>query len=88
MMGDAPTGFRVSWQEMEIARSADRLGMEVMVPLGRWTVFPGSAIFNVVYFKTYTWAAGLARPTENSSHRRDRTDRQDSCGGDADAGRS
>ena len=87
-MGDAPTGFRVSWQQMEIARSADRLGMEVMVPLGRRTVFLGRAIFNVACFNTYTWAAGLARPTANSSYRRDRTDRQDSCGGDADAGRS
>jgi alkanesulfonate monooxygenase SsuD/methylene tetrahydromethanopterin reductase-like flavin-dependent oxidoreductase (luciferase family) len=66
IMSDAPTGFRVTWdQQLEIARTADRLGMEAMVPVGRWTGFRGNTNFNGVCFETYTWAAGLAQATEN-----------------------
>jgi dimethylsulfone monooxygenase len=66
IMSDAPTGFRVTWpQQLEIARTADQLGMEAMVPVGRWTGFRGNTNFNGVCFETYTWAAGLAQATEN-----------------------
>jgi hypothetical protein len=66
IMSDAPTGFRVTWdQQLEIAGTADRLGMEAMVPVGRWTGFRGNTNFNGVCFETYTWAAGLAQATEN-----------------------
>jgi FMNH2-dependent dimethyl sulfone monooxygenase len=66
IMSDAPTDFRVTWeQQLAIARTADRLGMEAMVPVGRWTGFGGDTDFNGVCFETYTWAAGLAQATEN-----------------------
>ncbi len=66
IMSHEPTGFRVTWdQQLEIARTADRLGMEAMVPVGRWAGFGGETNFNGVCFKTYTWAAGLAQATEN-----------------------
>jgi dimethylsulfone monooxygenase len=66
IMSDAPTGFRVTWdQQLEIARTADELGLEAMVPVGRWTGFRGNTNFNGVCFETYTWAAGLAQATEN-----------------------
>ncbi len=66
IMSDATTGFRVTWdQQLEIAQTADRLGMEAMVPVGRWTGFGGNTNFNGVCFETYTWAAGLAQATEN-----------------------
>ncbi|MEN3303484.1 LLM class flavin-dependent oxidoreductase [Pseudonocardia sp.] len=66
IMSHEPTGFRVTWdQQLEIARTADRLGMEAMVPVGRWTGFGGETNFNGVCFETYTWAAGLAQATEN-----------------------
>ncbi|MEU6701276.1 LLM class flavin-dependent oxidoreductase [Pseudonocardia sp. NPDC046786] len=66
VMSHEPTGFRVTWeQQLEIARTADRLGMEAMVPVGRWTGFGGETNFNGVCFETYTWAAGLAQATEN-----------------------
>jgi alkanesulfonate monooxygenase SsuD/methylene tetrahydromethanopterin reductase-like flavin-dependent oxidoreductase (luciferase family) len=66
IMSDAPTGFRVTWdQQLEIARTADELGMEAMVPVGRWTGFRGNTNFNGVCFETYTWAAGIAQATEN-----------------------
>ncbi|MEU7816711.1 LLM class flavin-dependent oxidoreductase [Pseudonocardia sp. NPDC049154] len=66
VMSHEPTGFRVTWgQQLEIARTADQLGMEAMVPVGRWTGFGGETNFNGVCFETYTWAAGLAQATEN-----------------------
>ena len=66
IMSDAPTGFRVTWdQQLDIAGTADRLGFEAMVPVGRWTGFRGNTNFNGVCFETYTWAAGLAQATEN-----------------------
>ena len=56
----------MTWdQQIEIAQTADRLGMEAMVPVGRWTGFRGNTNFNGVCFETYTWAAGLAQATEN-----------------------
>ncbi|QJY50944.1 LLM class flavin-dependent oxidoreductase [Pseudonocardia broussonetiae] len=66
IMSHEPTDFRVTWdQQLEIARTADELGMEAMVPVGRWTGFGGETNFNGVCFETYTWAAGLAQATEN-----------------------
>jgi FMNH2-dependent dimethyl sulfone monooxygenase len=66
IMSDAPTGFRITWdQQLEIARTADQLGLEAMVPVGRWTGFRGNTNFNGVCFETYTWAAGIAQATEN-----------------------
>lgn len=66
IMSNAPTGFRVTWdQQIDIARAADQLGMEAMVPVGRWTGFGGDTDFNGVCYETYTWAAGLAQATEN-----------------------
>jgi alkanesulfonate monooxygenase SsuD/methylene tetrahydromethanopterin reductase-like flavin-dependent oxidoreductase (luciferase family) len=66
IMSDAPTGFRVTWdQQLEIAQTAEELGFEAMVPVGRWTGFRGNTNFNGVCFETYTWAAGLAQATEN-----------------------
>lgn len=66
VMSHEPTGFRVTWdQQLEIARTADQIGLEAMVPVGRWTGFGGETNFNGVCFETYTWAAGLAQATEN-----------------------
>ena len=66
IMSEAPTGFRVTWdQQLEIARTADQLGLEAMVPVGRWTGFGGDTNFNGVCYETFTWAAGLAQATEN-----------------------
>ncbi|GAA1830464.1 LLM class flavin-dependent oxidoreductase [Pseudonocardia ailaonensis] len=66
IMSHAETGFRVTWdQQLEIARAADRGGLDAVVPVGRWTGFGGDTNFNGVCFETYTWAAGLAQATEN-----------------------
>lgn len=66
IMSDAPTGFRITWdQQLDIAQTADRMGLEALVPVGRWTGFGGETNFNGVCFETYTWAAGIAQATEN-----------------------
>jgi alkanesulfonate monooxygenase SsuD/methylene tetrahydromethanopterin reductase-like flavin-dependent oxidoreductase (luciferase family) len=66
VMTDAPSDFRVTWdQQLEIAAAADRMGLEAMVPVGRWTGFGGNTHIHAVCYETYTWAAGLAQATEN-----------------------
>jgi dimethylsulfone monooxygenase len=66
VMSDAPSGFRVTWeQQLEIARAADRMGMEALVPVGRWTGFGGNTNVHAVCYETYTWAAGLAQATDD-----------------------
>ncbi len=65
IMSDAPTGFRVTWeQQLEVARAAEAANLDALVPVGRWTGFGGDTNFNGVCFETYTWAAGLAQATE------------------------
>ncbi|NNL87144.1 MAG: LLM class flavin-dependent oxidoreductase, partial [Myxococcales bacterium] len=57
--------IEVNWAEsVELARAADRAGIEAMVPVARWKGFGGSTNFNHRTFETYTWAAGLAQATE------------------------
>jgi alkanesulfonate monooxygenase SsuD/methylene tetrahydromethanopterin reductase-like flavin-dependent oxidoreductase (luciferase family) len=63
-MSDAPSGFRVTWdQQLDIARQADAMGLEALVPVGRWTGFGGNTHVHAVCYETYTWAAGLAQAT-------------------------
>lgn len=65
-MTQAETTFRPTWQQnVAIARAADDLGFEMMVPVARWRGFGGATDFNGECFETYTWAAGLAEATEN-----------------------
>lgn len=65
-MTSAPTTFRPTWhQNLAIAQAADRMGMELLVPVARWRGFGGSTNFNGTSLETYTWAAGLAQATEN-----------------------
>jgi alkanesulfonate monooxygenase SsuD/methylene tetrahydromethanopterin reductase-like flavin-dependent oxidoreductase (luciferase family) len=52
---------------LEIARAADRAGLEALVPVARWKGFGGSTNFNGSAFETYTWAAGLAAATSQIS---------------------
>src|ERR1700760_1450622 len=47
-----------------VARRADQMGFEMLVPIARWRGFGGSTDFNGECFETYTWAAGLANETE------------------------
>jgi alkanesulfonate monooxygenase SsuD/methylene tetrahydromethanopterin reductase-like flavin-dependent oxidoreductase (luciferase family) len=65
IMSNAPSSYEVSWEHTtSIARQADQMGLEVLVPVARWKGFGGSTNFNGNCFETYTWAAGLAAVTE------------------------
>jgi dimethylsulfone monooxygenase len=66
IMSHAPSGYEVTWEHTtSIARQADDMGLEVLVPVARWKGFGGSTNFNGNCFETYTWAAGLAQATEH-----------------------
>jgi alkanesulfonate monooxygenase SsuD/methylene tetrahydromethanopterin reductase-like flavin-dependent oxidoreductase (luciferase family) len=50
---------------VSIARKADGLGFELLVPVGRWRGFGGPTDFNGTCMETYTWATAMATQTEN-----------------------
>src|SRR6476620_7319384 len=62
----APTTHKITWEhQIEIARRADAMGFELLLPVARWRGFGGTTDFNGESFETYTWAAGLAQATRN-----------------------
>jgi alkanesulfonate monooxygenase SsuD/methylene tetrahydromethanopterin reductase-like flavin-dependent oxidoreductase (luciferase family) len=62
----APTSHRITWEhQLAIARRADAMGFELLLPVARWRGFGGTTDFNGESFETYTWAAGLAQATKN-----------------------
>lgn len=66
IMSHAPSSFEITWEHQKsIARQADQLGFEALVPVARWKGFGGSTNFNGNCFETYTWAAGISEATEN-----------------------
>ncbi|GAB3249314.1 LLM class flavin-dependent oxidoreductase [Arthrobacter pigmenti] len=66
IMSHAPTTYEATWAHtLEIAKRADEMGFEALVPVARWKGFGGSTNFNGNCFETYAWAAGLAQATEN-----------------------
>jgi alkanesulfonate monooxygenase SsuD/methylene tetrahydromethanopterin reductase-like flavin-dependent oxidoreductase (luciferase family) len=60
--------LRAEWRETaELARLADEMEFEAIVPIGRWRGFGGVTDFNGASFETYTWAAGISEATRYSS---------------------
>jgi alkanesulfonate monooxygenase SsuD/methylene tetrahydromethanopterin reductase-like flavin-dependent oxidoreductase (luciferase family) len=63
-ISSAEHGIEVDWAEsVRLARKADDLGLEAIIPVCRWKGFGGESEFNHRTFETYTWAAGLAQAT-------------------------
>lgn len=61
----APSTYEVSWDHtVKIARQAEDLGFEAMVPIARYKGMGGESNFNGENYETHTWAAGLAQATE------------------------
>lgn len=57
---------RLSWPSvLEIARMADRAGIEAFIPLATWSVRNGDSDFTKYSYEPWTWAAGIAQATEN-----------------------
>jgi len=61
----APERHRAAdWQSnVAIATLADRAGLELLLPVGRWRGWEGASNPMGVSYETYTWAAGLASVT-------------------------
>ena len=59
--------FRATWPDtLAVARLADDMFFEAIVPVARWKGFGGASNTGGESFETYTWAAGLGALTENS----------------------
>lgn len=52
---------------LELARLADEMEFEAIVPVGRWKGFGGETNFNGAGFEVYAWAAGITASTRYSS---------------------
>ena len=62
----AATSFEPTYEHnVKIAKLADALGFELLVPVGRWKHFGGSTMFNANNMEVYTWATALACNTQN-----------------------
>jgi alkanesulfonate monooxygenase SsuD/methylene tetrahydromethanopterin reductase-like flavin-dependent oxidoreductase (luciferase family) len=62
----AETSFVPTYEHnVRIARLADELGFEMLVPVGRWKHFGGTTQFNANNLEVYTWATALACNTRN-----------------------
>jgi dimethylsulfone monooxygenase len=62
----APGGLPMDWNEIErLAVQADRMGLEMIVPVARWRGFGGETNFGGPSFETLSWATGLAAATEH-----------------------
>ncbi|MGE0066290.1 MAG: LLM class flavin-dependent oxidoreductase [Solirubrobacterales bacterium] len=62
------SSLKIEWPEMvKIAKSADRIGFEAIVPVARWRGYGGATNHNGVNYEPFTWAAGLAAETERAT---------------------
>ncbi len=60
--------LEVKWANTEaIARTADAMEFEALVPVGRWKGFGGATNFNGEGFECFTWAAAMGAITKNSA---------------------
>ena len=63
-MTDVPGTLQVTWDESaEIAKLAEKAGIEAIIPVARWKGMGGKINFNHRNFETLTWAAALAAIT-------------------------
>ncbi len=63
----AENSWEMNWPDTrEVAMMADRAGLEVLLPVGRWKGYGGPTNFNNRTFETYTWAAAVAAVTDYS----------------------
>lgn len=60
--------LRATWPNtLELARIADRMEFEAIVPVGRWKGFGGTSNFSGPGFEAYSWAAGIGALTQNAA---------------------
>jgi len=57
--------MRAVWSSgLALAKSADRMEFEAIVPVARWRGFGGATNFNGESFETFSWAAGIGASTK------------------------
>jgi FMNH2-dependent dimethyl sulfone monooxygenase len=67
VMSDVEGRLEISWPNTKaLARLADDMGFEALVPVARWRGFGGRLNPQGPGFETYTWASGIAASTENA----------------------
>jgi alkanesulfonate monooxygenase SsuD/methylene tetrahydromethanopterin reductase-like flavin-dependent oxidoreductase (luciferase family) len=60
--------LKADWQStLTLARLADEMEFEALVPVGRWKGFGGVTNFNGAGFEPYTWAAAIGAVTKYSA---------------------
>jgi alkanesulfonate monooxygenase SsuD/methylene tetrahydromethanopterin reductase-like flavin-dependent oxidoreductase (luciferase family) len=60
--------LKADWPStMTLARMADEMEFEALVPVGRWKGFGGVTNFNGAGFESYTWASAIGAATRNST---------------------
>ena len=59
-----PRKYEVSWEHTSsIARQAEKMGFEFVLPVAKWRGFGGETDFYGESYETLTWAAGIAAQT-------------------------
>jgi len=65
ILSAAPEAWSGSWDDnLTLARLCDEIGMEFLVPVGRWKGYGGTPDHNGSAFETITWATGLLGATK------------------------
>ena len=60
--------LEINWPNtLTLARLADEMEFEALVPVGRWKGFGGVTNFNGPGFETFSWAAGVGACTQTSA---------------------
>src|ERR1700682_6653142 len=60
--------LKADWPStLTLARLADEMEYEALVPVGRWKGFGGVTNFNGAGFEPYTWAAAIGAATKYST---------------------
>jgi alkanesulfonate monooxygenase SsuD/methylene tetrahydromethanopterin reductase-like flavin-dependent oxidoreductase (luciferase family) len=64
-LADVEGKCEATWEEnLRIARHADRIGLDAIVPIARWRGYGGSSNLGDRSFETFTWATGLLAATQ------------------------
>ena len=60
--------LRINWPNtLTLARIADEMELEAIVPVGRWRGFGGKINFNGAGFEAFSWASGIGASTKYSA---------------------
>jgi dimethylsulfone monooxygenase len=61
----AEGAWEMNWPDtLELSQMADRAGLDVLLPVGRWRGYGGPTNFNNRTFESFTWAASIGAVTQ------------------------